>query len=71
MKSIFVSLYVMAAVSITMIAGRSLWISHDYLSWGVRIALVSPQPHKSTIALAKRFDVPFDFLTDEGNKVAK
>ena len=39
-------------------------------SLGVRIALVSPQPHKNTIALAKRFDVAFDFLTDVGNQAA-
>ncbi len=38
---------------------------------GVRIALVSPQPHKNTVALAKRFDAPFDFLTDEGNRAAR
>ena len=40
-------------------------------SLGVRIALISPQPHKNTIALAKRFDAPFDFLTDEGNRAAQ
>ncbi len=38
---------------------------------GVRLALVSPQPHMNTIALAKRFDVPFDFLSDEGNRAAR
>ncbi len=38
---------------------------------GVRIALISPQPHKNTVALAKRFDAPFDFLTDEGNRAAR
>jgi len=40
-------------------------------SHGVRVALVSPQPHNNTIALAKRFDAPFDFLTDEGNHAAR
>ena len=40
-------------------------------SLGVRIALISPQSHKNTIALAKRFDAPFDFLTDEGNRAAQ
>ena len=40
-------------------------------SEGVRIALVSPQPHKNTIALAKRFDLSFDFLTDEDNRAAR
>jgi len=38
---------------------------------GVRVALVSPQPHKNTRALAKRFDAPFDFLTDENNQAAR
>lgn len=38
---------------------------------GARIALVSPQPHTNTVELAKKFDVNFDFLTDEGNKAAR
>lgn len=38
---------------------------------GVRIALISPQPHDNTIELAKKFDVNFDFLTDEGNRAAR
>jgi peroxiredoxin len=38
---------------------------------GVRVALVSPQPHKFTKGLAKRFDVAFDFLTDEDNHAAR
>ena len=38
---------------------------------GARVALISPQPHKFTIGLAKKFDVEFDFLTDEGNRVAR
>jgi peroxiredoxin len=38
---------------------------------GVRVALVSPQPHKFTKGLAKRFDVAFDFLTDEDNRAAR
>jgi peroxiredoxin len=38
---------------------------------GVRVALVSPQPHKFTVGLAKKFDVAFDFLTDEGNGAAR
>ena len=36
-----------------------------------RVALISPQPHKFTIGLAKKFDVAFDFLTDEGNLAAR
>ena len=38
---------------------------------GVRVALISPQPHKFTIGLAKKFDVAFDFLTDEDNRAAR
>lgn len=38
---------------------------------GARVVLVSPQPHDNTRALAARFDVPFDFLTDEKNRAAR
>lgn len=38
---------------------------------GVRIILISPQPLGHTQKLAGRFRVPFTFLIDEGNKVAK
>ena len=38
---------------------------------GVRVVLISPQPHKNTMGLAERFDVPFDFLTDEGNRAGR
>lgn len=38
---------------------------------GVRVALISPQPHNNTVALARKFDVKFDFLTDTGNKAAR
>ena len=38
---------------------------------GVRVALISPQPHKFTMSLAKKFSVPFYFLTDEGNRAAR
>lgn len=37
---------------------------------GVRVALISPQPHKFTVGLAKKFDVAFDFLTDKDNRAA-
>ena len=37
---------------------------------GVRVALISPQPHKFTVGLAKKFDVAFDFLTDQDNRAA-
>lgn len=38
---------------------------------GARVVLISPQPHENTRALARRFEVPFEFLTDEGNRVAQ
>ncbi len=38
---------------------------------GVKTVLISPQPHSYSVNLAKRFDVPFLFLTDPKNKVAK
>lgn len=38
---------------------------------GARVALVSPQPHKFTQALAKKFDVAFEYLTDQDNRAAK
>lgn len=38
---------------------------------GVRVALISPQPHRFTIGLARKFDVPFDFMQDEGNRAAR
>ncbi len=43
----------------------------DIARMGIRVALISPQPHKNTINLAKKFNVPFDFLTDVGNKAAR
>ncbi|MCC1496351.1 peroxiredoxin [Alcanivorax sp. 1008] len=38
---------------------------------GVTTLLVSPQPHENTSSLAERFDVPFLFLVDEDNHVAR
>ncbi|MDX8399948.1 MAG: peroxiredoxin family protein [Gallionellaceae bacterium] len=38
---------------------------------GVRVAMISPQPHSNTIELASKYDVKFDFLTDEGNAAAR
>lgn len=49
-------------------------IADDYrqlAELGVRVALVSPQPHRYTKDLAKKFDVPFDFLADEDNRAAQ
>ena len=37
---------------------------------GIKIVLISPQPEKITENLAKRFNVPFIFLTDKDNTVA-
>lgn len=37
----------------------------------VQIVLVSPQPHRKTRKLAAKFDVPFRFLVDPGNRAAK
>ena len=38
---------------------------------GIRVALISPQPHSNTEALADKFGVKFHFLTDEGNTAAR
>lgn len=43
----------------------------DISALGVRVALISPQPHRNTVALAEKFGVQFDFLTDEGNAAAR
>lgn len=38
---------------------------------GVRVAMISPQPHSNTVGLARKYGVNFDFLTDEGNVAAR
>ncbi len=38
---------------------------------GVRVALISPQPHANNVDLAKKLAVDFDFLTDTGNAAAR
>jgi len=38
---------------------------------GVQVILVSPQSHRNTASLAKKFDVPFQFLVDKNNTAAK
>ncbi len=38
---------------------------------GVKTVLISPQPHKYSANIAKKFDVPFLFLTDPKGKAAK
>ena len=37
---------------------------------GVQMVLISPQPHKFTRDLAKKFDVNFNFMVDADNKAA-
>lgn len=44
---------------------------NDISALGVRIAFISPQPQRYSEALAKKFGVTFDFLTDKGNVAAK
>lgn len=43
----------------------------DIAALGARVALISPQPHANTVALARQFDVSFDFFIDEGNAAAR
>jgi len=43
----------------------------DISALGVRVALISPQPHSNTEASAKKFGVEFDFITDEDNAAAR
>ena len=38
---------------------------------GARVVLVSPQSHDKTRELARRFDVPFDFLVDPGGRAVR
>ncbi len=40
---------------------------------GVRVALISPQPHTNTVEIAKKFriELSFEFFTDEGNQAAR
>ena len=38
---------------------------------GVNMILISPQPHKFSTALAKKYNLGFHFLTDTKNKIAK
>lgn len=43
----------------------------DLSSYGVKVALISPQPEKNTQSLANKFDTPFMFLTDVDNRAAQ
>ena len=40
-KSVFFSLYMMAAMAIAVYAARSLWISHDHIIWGGAILVIA------------------------------
>ncbi|MCP5095945.1 MAG: redoxin domain-containing protein [Chloroflexi bacterium] len=44
---------------------------HELDRRGVRVALISPQPHKLTAELAAKFQVPMMFLVDEKNQAAR
>ncbi|MEM8773013.1 MAG: peroxiredoxin family protein [Pseudomonadota bacterium] len=49
-------------------------IAEDYkklADLGVKVALVSPQPHDETRKLAAKFDAPFEFLVDKDFRTAK
>jgi len=39
-------------------------------SFGVRVALIAPQPHENTVGVSKVYGAKFGFLTDEGNAAA-
>jgi peroxiredoxin len=44
---------------------------HRLESLGVRVALISPQPHENTVKLAAKLGVTLEFYTDEGNSAAR
>jgi len=53
---------------------KELAVRYEEISkLGVRIAMISPQPHTNTVQLAKKFriDLSFEFLTDEGQAAAR
>ncbi|MCC6208580.1 MAG: AhpC/TSA family protein, partial [Gammaproteobacteria bacterium] len=43
----------------------------EIVALGVRVAMISPQPHSDTVELARKHDMKFDFLSDEGNVAAR
>lgn len=43
----------------------------DMEALGIKVCLVSPQPEELSRKLAGEYDVPFEFLVDEDNKVAE
>ena len=44
--------------------------AEDMEAMGVRVVLISPQPIEAGNELARKYDVTFRFLVDEGNKLA-
>ncbi len=38
---------------------------------GVRVAMISPQPHINTVGISRIYGAKFDFLTDKGNATAR
>lgn len=38
---------------------------------GVRVAMISPQPHDNAVSISKKFNGEFDFLIDEGGAAAR
>ncbi len=49
------------------IAAQYRWLQE----LGVKVALISPQPHHNARVLSQRFNVPLDFLVDPGARVAR
>jgi len=43
----------------------------DMDAMGIKVLMISPQPEELSRKLAQQYDVPFDFLVDEGNRVAE
>lgn len=43
----------------------------DISAMGVRVAMISPQPHGNAVEISRKFNGEFDFLIDEGNAAAR
>lgn len=50
---------------------KEIAAQYQRLAERVDVVLVSPQPHENTAELAARFEVPFRFLVDPGNRAAR
>lgn len=42
----------------------------EFVDLGINVWLISPQPDEMTRVLAERYEVPFEFLVDRGNRLA-